>query len=139
MLAVDIVPAPNKYAYMSVLLAFGHGLGFDEMFSYIRRWFPVLKCFIYGRQDNRLSEEGLNQSAVYYCHKQKITPENEVKVQQFLKETYNLTVDNAQERFIYNLEGGKHSIHMQRRFKSLISQILNEYLTVLEEIVPEQG
>ena len=49
------VPAnPNRYANAAYYYAFGQGMGFSEMFMYIRRWYPVLKCFIYGRQDNRL-------------------------------------------------------------------------------------
>ena len=45
---------PNKYANAAYYYAFGQGMGFSEMFMYIRRWFPVLKCFIYGRQDQRI-------------------------------------------------------------------------------------
>ena len=50
----------NKYGNLACLYAFGKGLGFREMFSFIRQWPPVLKCIIYGRQDNRLAEDNLN-------------------------------------------------------------------------------
>lgn len=69
---MNFYPCPNKYAFLGSLVAFGHGLGFDDMLVYIRRWFPVLKCFIYGRQDNRIPEQYLNQTAIYYCHKRKL-------------------------------------------------------------------
>ena len=55
------------------------------MFSYIRQWFPVLKCFVYGRQDNMLAEETLNESAIYYCHKRKFDEEYETKVKNIMK------------------------------------------------------
>ena len=50
----------NKYANIASYMAFGHGMGFSEMFSYIRMWYPVLKCFIYGRKDILLAEDNLN-------------------------------------------------------------------------------
>ena len=52
--------SPNKYANIASLIAFGKGMGFSEMFDYNRRWPPVLKCFIYGRQDNRIDETLMN-------------------------------------------------------------------------------
>ena len=44
----------NKYANICQMLAFGHGMGFREMLHYTRQWPPVLKCIIYGREDNRI-------------------------------------------------------------------------------------
>ena len=75
----------NKYANVASYIAFGHGMGFSEMFSYIRQWFPVLKCFVYGRQDNMLAEETLNESAIYYCHRRKFDEEYETKVKNIMK------------------------------------------------------
>ena len=40
-----------------------------------------------------------------------------------------------QERFIYNLEGGKHSVHVQKRLKPTVAAIISEYLSVLEQLV----
>ena len=39
-----------------------------------------------------------------------------------------MKVDNIQERFVYNIEGGKHSIHYQKRFKGLVNKIIQECL-----------
>jgi hypothetical protein len=50
----------NRYANIACLIAFGHGMGFTEMFDYNRRWPPILKCLIHGRQDNRIDENLLN-------------------------------------------------------------------------------
>jgi len=47
---------------------------------------------------------------------------------------YNLPVDNIQERFVFNLEKGKHSVHAQKRHKPLVIKIIKEYLDVLEQI-----
>ena len=51
-----------------------------------------------------------------------------------MKARYSLPVDNIQERFVYNLEKGKHSVHVQKRHKSLVIKIIKEYLEVLEQI-----
>ena len=42
-----------------------------------------------------------------------------------MKSQYGLKVDNVQERFVYNIEGGKHSVHFQNKFKPLVSKIIN--------------
>ena len=95
------------------------------MFSYFRQWFPVLKCFIYGRQDNRLAEENLNETAIYYCHKRTFDETYENKIRTIFNEKYGMKIDNSQERFVYNIDGGKHSIHIQRRFKQLVTNIIH--------------
>lgn len=130
-----ILPCPNKYAFLAMLVAFGHGLGFDDMLTYIRRWFPVLKCFIYGRNDNRIPEPYLNQTAIYYCHKRKLDDTYEERIRKVLSERYGVNAVNVQERFIFNIEGGKHSLHVQAKMKPLISNIINEYLSILETVV----
>lgn len=38
---------------------------------------------------------------------------------------YGLKVDNVQERFIYNIDGGKHSLHTQKKMMPLIGNIIN--------------
>ncbi len=50
----------NKYTYLCRVVALTQGLGFKEMFSYLRQFPPVLKCFIYGREDTIMSEQLLN-------------------------------------------------------------------------------
>lgn len=75
----------SKYGNLASLYAFGKGLGFRQMFSFIRQWPPVLKCFIYGRNDNRLAEDNLNETAIYYCHKRKFDEEYEKKVKAIMK------------------------------------------------------
>ena len=52
-----------------------------------------------------------------------------------MNEKYGLKVDNVQERFIYNIDKGKHSIHMQKKYQGLLTQIIDEYLSALEQIV----
>jgi len=51
-----------------------------------------------------------------------------------MQSVYNLPVDNIQERFVFNLEKGKHSVHAQKRHKPLVIKIIKEYLDVLEQI-----
>jgi hypothetical protein len=134
-LEANNVPYPfGKYSTLGYLNAFGNGMGFGEMFSYNRMWYPVLKCFIYGREDNRISEEYLNEAAIYYCHKRKFEESYEAKIQDILKEGYGLKVDNVQERFIFNIEKGKHSIHVQNRFLPVLAKIVDEYLSVIEQL-----
>lgn len=50
----------DKYAHIACLTAFGQGLGFANHFEDNKKWYPVLKCFIYGREDNRIDENLLN-------------------------------------------------------------------------------
>jgi hypothetical protein len=46
----------NKYSYLCRNVIFSQGIGFSEMFLYLRQLPPVLKCIIYGRKDMYLSE-----------------------------------------------------------------------------------
>lgn len=41
-----------------------------------------------------------------------------------------------QERFIFNIEGGKHSLHIQKRFQPLLREILSDYMSVIELMHP---
>lgn len=52
--------AQNKYSYLCRNVMFTQGLGFAEMFAYIRQLPPVLKCIIYGRKDMYFDESLLS-------------------------------------------------------------------------------
>ena len=59
----------DKYANLAYLTAFGQGLGFADVFDYNKQWYPILKCFIYGRDDARITEASMNESALFYSYK----------------------------------------------------------------------
>ena len=48
----------------------------------------------------------------------------EVRIKGKWKEVYGMECQNVQEQFVYNLEGGGHSVHIQRRFKEVLPKIV---------------
>jgi len=45
---------------------------------------------------------------------------------------YQKECDNIQEQFVFSIEGGNHSLHIQNKYKSTVANIVDEYLTVIE-------
>ena len=43
-----------------------------------------------------------------------------------------------QERFVFNIEGGPHIMHMKKKYKSTIQDIVEDYLNMIEEIYAQQ-
>ena len=126
-------PYPNKYSYVTATIAFGQGIGGIEATRYLQMWPPVLKCFITGTLDQRMTQTQLHELMIYYCHRRKFDPDYEENVRKSL-ERRGVTADNAQERFLFNLDGGKHALHLQKKMQPQVKQIIAEYLSVLEEI-----
>jgi hypothetical protein len=86
----DFAVIKDKYAYSAYLTAFGQGLGVGESFEFNKRWYPVLKCFIYGREDARIEESLMNESAIYYAYKRTLGKEYEQQVRDILRRGYNM-------------------------------------------------
>ena len=71
--------------------------------------------------------------AIYYCHKRPLNDHLNQQVSSVLKRR-GVDTPHPQERFLYDLEGGKHSVHKQRRTQPTVVKIIEDYLTVLEEL-----
>ena len=79
-----------------------------------------------------MPEDLFSEKMAHYCYTNKIGEEDEKGLAEWWKKKFGKECDNVQEEFIYDLEEGGHSVHIQKRYKDLLPQILNEYLSVIE-------
>ena len=56
----------------------------------------------------------------------------EQKLKKAWLKKYKNTADNIQEKFIFNVEGGAHSVHLQKKHASKLSAIIHDYLNFIE-------
>ena len=91
----------------------------------------VLKLFCFGSKDTIFTENLLAEKPVYYSYKKKLDPEYENKLKRRYENLFNKKVENVQERFVYNFEGGGHSLHMQKRYNSQLRQAIRDYVEVI--------
>jgi hypothetical protein len=108
--------------------------GFKEMFEYIRNIPNVLKCFIYGKKDAQFLDLYLHEKAIFFTYKNKFEPTYDALLQKAYQRCWGKKCDNVQEKFVYCIEDGYHSLHMQRKLKGVNSAIVKRYLTFLEEL-----
>jgi hypothetical protein len=109
------------------------------MFDKMRNLPKVLKCFIFGRKDDIMLEDLLNEKALHYCYSARLETPYEDRFKSAWTKLYGKGCDNVQEQFVYNCEGGGHSLHVQSRFRELLPKIVGEYLTVLEVGLAEEN
>ena len=67
----------------------------------------------------------------HYCYKANFSEDYERSMKEGWKKMHGKECENVQEQFVYNLEGGAHSVHVQKRFEKEMSKIVEEYLTYL--------
>jgi hypothetical protein len=71
---------------------------------------------------------------IFFSYLNKFDPAYEALLQKTYQRCWGKKCENVQERFVYCIEGGYHSLHMQRRFKEVNAAIVHRYLTFLEEL-----
>jgi hypothetical protein len=101
--------------------------GFREMFEEHRNFPAILKCIIFGRKDGFFLEKNLNEKALFFS-KQPFSPAYQFSLEQAFKTLEGKSATSIQEQFIFNIEEGKHSLHMQKTFLGTIRQIISNYL-----------
>lgn len=126
----------NKY--QSILhLKLATEESFQQMFELFRHLPGVLKAFVYGANDRIFPEHLVNEKAIHYSYASRFDLDYEGRVREAYRQCYGVEVENVQERFIFRVEGGSHSIHMQARFGPLLRAIVSQYLQVLEKALAE--
>ena len=88
----------------------------------------MLKCIIYGRDDHIMPEDYFSEKMAHYSYQNGVEEHTEMRLKGKWKEVYGRECQNVQEQFMYNLEGGGHSVHIQKRFKEVLPKIVHEYL-----------
>ena len=111
---------------------------FRNMFELLRKWPKVLKCFIVGVKDQLMPEDLLCEKMAHYCYINKVEEGKERVLEELWKMRFGKECDNVQEEFVYDLEEGGHSIHIQKRYKDFLPQIINEYLSVIESQLSQE-
>ena len=103
-----------------------------HIFDHTRNMPNVLKLIVFGDKDNLVTEDLLSEKAIFYCYKKKLDPEYEKRLKSNYEKIFGKKVENVQERFIYDLEGGVHVLHMQKKLNKKISKAIEEYIGVLD-------
>ena len=73
----------------------------------------------------------LSQKAIYYSYQQKWEAEYEKSAKDAYLNICGKKVENVQERFVFSIEGGPHIMHMKKKYKQIINNIVEEYLDVI--------
>lgn len=122
----------NKYQLLAFLKCFKDEKGVDWVFSQHKAWPKILKCFIFGRNDLLFTEDLLSEKSIYYSYFQKWDPDYSKQVSEAFRRVTGKQTENVQENFVFSIEKGAHSLHMQKKNEKVISKIVEEYLTVVE-------
>ena len=101
------------------------------MFEMSRNLPNVLKLFCFGSKDTIFEENLLAEKPIYYSYKKKLEPQYEKKLKENYEKLFGKRVKNIQERFVYNVEGAGHSLHMQKRFNSQLQKVIGEYIELI--------
>jgi hypothetical protein len=103
-----------------------------DIFEHMRNWPKMLKCIIYGRKDNILVEPLASNTITHYTYNQQFEEGYKQVLSTCWKRLYGRECDNVQEQFVYSIEGGHHSLHIQNKYKDTVASIVDEYLTFIE-------
>lgn len=101
------------------------------MFDYMRNLPKVLKLFLYGSKDRIFPEHLIHEKALYYSYVNTLDPEYEAKLNRAYSKLYGHSCHNVQERFIFCMEGGQHSLHMQPKYNQDLKTAIWQYLLLL--------
>ena len=55
----------------------------------------------------------------------------EAKLSEKFTKIHNEPVKNLQEKFIYKIPEGKHSLHMQKQLTPLLQKLIDDYLQLI--------
>jgi hypothetical protein len=122
----------SKSQVFGLYRCYKSGRGFQEIFEDLRKLPNVLKCFIFGRKDIVFPEDKINEKVAFYSYKNKFEPSYQLQLEKTYERFFGTKSENVQERFVYSIEGGYHSIHMQKKYKDIVAAIVHRYLTFLE-------
>ena len=90
-----------------------------------------MKLIFYGRRDTLFREGLQSEKAVHYSYRAKLDSKYEENLTKKYEELFGQKVDKIQDRFIFNLDGAAHSLHMQKRFNAQIKKAIQEYLQII--------
>jgi hypothetical protein len=76
---------------------------------------------------------------VYFAYTNKFEATYEAQLQKTYQRCLGSKCENVQERFVYSMEGGYHSLHLQNKYKEVNVKIIHRYLTFIEEMYAEKG
>lgn len=90
---------------------------YGEVFAATWNHPNVLKLFIHGRNDTLFNSDLLNEKVIYYAYRKELDKSYEEKLTKKYEEFYKpkVTPKNLQERFIFTIPKGQHSVHNQQR------------------------
>lgn len=124
----------SKYETMS-FLHYIKSPDYGEIFDATWNHPSVLKLFIHGRKDTLFQPKLLNEKVVYYCYQKKLKDSYEEKLTDKYEKLFKpkSRPQQLQERFVFAIPRGQHSVHRQERNQELIREAVRQYLAVIYE------
>ena len=120
----------NKYQAIGIVRLF-KSEWFKKMFEIGRHLPKVLKLFCYGSKDKLFTKNLLSEKAMFYCYKNQLDETYEREMAEKYEGLYGQKVKNIQERFVFDLEGAGHSLHMQSQYEPMLKKAIKEYLQMI--------
>lgn len=82
----------------------------------------MLKLFIHGRNDTLFESKLLNEKVAYYCYLNKLDGSYEERLTDKYEKLFKpkLRPEQLQDRFVFAIPWGQHSVHKQERNQGLI-------------------